>query len=202
MRDTSSLLVLLLALSGCTADKPASSDTGAAAPGVSSSTSMSADTAARAPLPDTTTDASAGKVSEDGYGNVKAGMTIQEANAALGNSLVIPAKLQECDYVRPRSTPKHLAFMVEKGKISRVDIQPGSDAETASGAKIGDTEERLKSLYPDLVVRPAKYGSGHTLVVTPATGGNTRIVFETDGKKVVKYRAGLLPAVEYVEGCG
>jgi hypothetical protein len=38
--------------------------------------------------------------------------------------------------------------------------------------------------------------------VTPKNGGNNRIVFETDGKKVVKYRSGRLPAVEYVEGCG
>jgi hypothetical protein len=37
---------------------------------------------------------------------------------------------------------------------------------------------------------------------TPKGGGNNRIVFETDGKKVVKYRSGRLPAVEYVEGCG
>ena len=28
-----------------------------------------------------------------------------------------------------------------------------------------------------------------------------RIIFETDGKRVVKYRAGRGPQVEYVEGC-
>lgn len=28
-----------------------------------------------------------------------------------------------------------------------------------------------------------------------------RIIFKTDGKRVVKYRAGLRPQVEYVEGC-
>jgi hypothetical protein len=34
-----------------------------------------------------------------------------------------------------------------------------------------------------------------------ATDRNFRIVFETDGKKVTRWRAGLLPQVEFVEGC-
>ena len=28
-----------------------------------------------------------------------------------------------------------------------------------------------------------------------------RLIFETDGQRVTEYRAGLLPAVEWVEGC-
>ena len=28
-----------------------------------------------------------------------------------------------------------------------------------------------------------------------------RLIFETDGQRVVRYRAGITPAVEYVEGC-
>jgi len=27
------------------------------------------------------------------------------------------------------------------------------------------------------------------------------LIFETDGQKVVTYRAGIRPAVEYIEGC-
>ena len=30
---------------------------------------------------------------------------------------------------------------------------------------------------------------------------NYRIVFETDGKRVLRFRAGKLPEVEYIEGC-
>ena len=130
-------------------------------------------------------------------------MSLDQANVILGNALVIPAKLQECDYVRPGSTLKHVAFMVEKGQISRVEIQEGSDIATAAGAKIGDSEDRINTLYRGQVEsRPSKYTSGHTLIVTPENSGNNRIVFETDGKKVLKYRSGRLPAVEYVEGCG
>lgn len=44
---------------------------------------------------------------------------------------------------------------------------------------------------------------GHYLTVTPAAKADSayRIIFETDGKKVVHYRAGIRPQVEYVEGC-
>lgn len=30
---------------------------------------------------------------------------------------------------------------------------------------------------------------------------NYRVIFETDGQKVVRYRAGKLPEVGYIEGC-
>lgn len=60
------------------------------------------------------------------------------------------------------------------------------------------------SLYPGQVtVQPHAYTDGHYLVVTPpaAADSSFRIVFETDGQKVLRYRSGLVPAVEYVEGC-
>ncbi|MGH9421718.1 MAG: hypothetical protein ACRD3J_17200, partial [Thermoanaerobaculia bacterium] len=141
-------------------------------------------------------------VTPAGIGPVRAGMPVAEANAALGGILVVPARASACYYVQPKSEPKQIAFMVEKGEIARVEVQAGSDITTTEGAKIGDTEDRIKALYPGIEVRPSKYGSGHTLVMTPKSGGNNRIVFETDGKKVVSYRSGRMPAVEYVEGCG
>lgn len=201
--------LLLLSLAACTTEKVGTADSTAAASTNATEDVQKAavppaetETAAPTPVPPAGEEP-AGKwqVTDAGIGDVKAGMSVKEANAALGNVLVIPAKLQECDYVRPKS-PKNLAFMVEKGEISRVEVQPGSNIATVAGAKIGDSEDRIKSLYPGVEVKPAKYTPGHYLEVTPKNGGNNRIVFETDGKKVVKYRSGRLPAVEYVEGCG
>ena len=205
--SVSAAALLILSLAACTTEKVGTADSAAAAAANATQDTQKAvvppaEKETPAPPPASPAEA-AGKwqVTAAGIGEVKAGMSVKEANAALGNVLVIPAKLQECDYVRPKS-PKNLAFMVEKGEISRVDIQPGSDIATVAGAKIGDGEERIKSLYPGVEVKPAKYAPGHYLEVTPKDGGNNRIVFETDGKKVVKYRSGRLPAVEYVEGCG
>jgi hypothetical protein len=208
--------ILLLVVSACTSDKSKTAeDSAAAAQANVDSATAAARTAVippgekeipvAQPAPVVPADeAPAGKwqVTFAGIGNLKAGMSLDEAGVVLGQPLASPAKLSDCDYVRPKSGPKHLAFMVEKGQIARVEVQEGSDIATTAGAKIGDTEQRIKTLYPNVEVRPSKYGSGHYLIASPKSGGNNRIVFETDGNKVVKYRAGRLPAVEYVEGCG
>jgi hypothetical protein len=141
-------------------------------------------------------------VNARGIGNVTAGMSPAEANAVTGNALALPAKTSECDYIRPNSAPKGVALMFENGQLSRVDVTSGTVA-TVEGAKIGDSEARIKSLYPDAVITAHKYlPKGHYLTVTPLDAANYRIVFESDGAKVTKYRSGRMPAVEYVEGCG
>jgi hypothetical protein len=202
--------LLIISLAACTTDKAGTGDSTSSPAANATEEARKAvippgekEAPAPAPAPPAAPEERAGKwqVTAAGIGDVKAGMSVEEANVVLGNVLTIPAKLQECDYVRPKS-PKNLAFMVEKGQISRVDVQPGSDIATVAGARIGDSEARIMSLYPGVEVKPAKYAPGHYLEVTPKGGGNNRIVFETDGKKVVKYRSGRLPAVEYVEGCG
>jgi hypothetical protein len=139
-----------------------------------------------------------------GIGAIAAGMTLPEANNVAGNSLIIPAKLDECAFIRAKDAPEGLMFMVENGKISRVDVTRNSTIKTTTGAKIGDTEDRIKSLYPNQVsVQPHKYTDGHYLVVKSKypEEKDFRLIFETDGKKVLRYRSGLLPGVEYVEGC-
>ena len=141
-------------------------------------------------------------VSYQGIGEVHAGMTVDEVNKALDNDLVIPATRSECDYMSPRSEPKGVAFLFENGTLSVVDVKSGS-VKTVEGAGIGDTETTVDSLYKGQVVtQPAKYTSGHRLIVTPKTGGDNRIVFETDGTKITQFSSGREPAVEYVEGCG
>lgn len=136
-----------------------------------------------------------------GIGSLRAGMSLDEAQVVMRNGLVVPAKLEACDYIKPRTGLEGVAIMVENETVSRVDIT-SRDIATVAGARIGDTEEKIKSLYAGQVqVKPHKYTDGHYLVVTQKGGGNNRIVFETDGKKVLRYRSGRLPAVEYVEGC-
>ena len=107
-----------------------------------------------------------------------------------------------CEYARPVGGPADLSLMVEGGRVVRVDVMGGS-TETAEGAKIGDTEERILELYPSARQGPHKYTSGSYLVVLPFAPHDTihRYVFETDGARVTLYRAGLYPPVEYVEGC-
>jgi uncharacterized UBP type Zn finger protein len=76
---------------------------------------------------------------------------------------------------------------------------------TVSGAKIGDSENRIKSLYPGQIrVTPHEYvQAGHYLTFVPkdASDQQYRVVFKTDGRRVTRFQAGRLPEVGYVEGC-
>lgn len=143
-------------------------------------------------------------VTERGIGNLRAGMTVAEARAAVpAFSVAASRDSTACTYAKTDGLPPGVMVMVEGGKVVRVEVRRGTIA-TSTGARIGDSEDRIKTLYPGQVaVTPHKYTSGHYLTVVPASGADAayRIIFETDGKKVVNYRAGQMPQVEYVEGC-
>ncbi|MDZ8258537.1 hypothetical protein [Nostoc sp. ChiQUE01b] len=141
----------------------------------------------------------------NGIGRVQVGMTVPEAAKAAGTKLVGDPPNNNCYYVKPQNEPKNLSFMVTKGRISRVDVRQNNQITTLKGAKIGDTEAQIKSLYPGQIqVTPHKYvQNGHYLTFIPKdrSDRNYRLIFETDGKLVTEFRAGKLPEVEYVEGC-
>ena len=142
-------------------------------------------------------------VTEHGLGPLRTGMTIAEATTALGGALVVPAEYDTtlCDYAKWRGAPPGVHVMIDQGRIARVEVDSAGVA-TAAGARIGDSEERIKSLYPGRVtVTPHKYEDGHYLTVNGVGDSSVAIVFETSKGRVTKYRAGRRPAVEYVEGC-
>lgn len=207
MKILAALGIAAFATSACVVDKTDKADTTAVA--------ASPDTAANpartdvippggttpspAPAPASETPPKVGEweVTPTGIGSVKTGMSVEEAQVALHHELVVPAKLAECAFLKTKSGPKGVSFMVEQRHISRVDVVSGATA-TSAGARIGDTEDKIKSLYTGIAVTPHKYTNGHYLTYS---GDGGKIVFETDGSKVTRYRSGNTPAVEYVEGC-
>ena len=93
--------------------------------------------------------------------------------------------------------------MVEQLRIARVDVRSGT-VTTGEGAKIGDSADRLRDLYPGQVTAsPHKYTAGQYLTIVPPSPADSefRLVFETENGRVTQYRSGRLPSVEYVEGC-
>jgi hypothetical protein len=207
------LSIALIALAAaCTTEKPATTDTAAnvsregeqPAPADSIATPAPKETRDSVlPLAPSKEEPAAGQwdVTSKGIGRLPSGTRIQDAHLLLGTTIPIPADLS-CTYVKPKNAPAGVALMVVDGNFVRVDVTSGS-AKTIEGARIGSTESEINSLYKGRVAtQPAKYGNGHTLVVTPTDKSNTRIVFETDGKKVTRFRSGQLPQVEWVESCG
>ncbi len=163
------------------------------------------DTAVNASAPgDTAVRISSWTVTQHGIGPVRAGMSVDEVRSYVP-ALNTPADIASagCTYARSPSLPSGAVLMFRNGTLTRVDILSGQ-VKSALGAGIGDTEDRVKSLYGDaLKVSSHKYTDGHYLTVLPASTPDSlfRIVFETDGTRVIRYRSGRIPAVEYVEGC-
>jgi hypothetical protein len=146
------------------------------------------------------------KATEFGIGPLRAGMTTREAVATLKGAGVSVSEdsSKACHYLK-WSGPTAVGVMLEDGVVARVEVG-NRDITTKEGAKIGDAESQIQTLYPNRVtVQPHKYVTGgHYLVVRPVAPSDSafRIVFETDGKSVTKYRSGKQPQVSYVEGCG
>jgi hypothetical protein len=186
------LAVLLLAACARAGDGTADSVGASATAGTTSATTT----------PPSPTSAVGWTVTENGWGPIRAGMTIAEARAALGGELSEPAN-RECDHVRPPRGPEGVLIMMVDGRVARVEVSDTTVA-SAAGARVGDTEARINALYPGRVqIGPHKYVDGHYLVVRRGPGADSvsRLVFETDGRRVTRYRSGRFPEVEWVEGC-
>jgi len=146
------------------------------------------------------------RVNETSFGPVQFGMRLDEANAVLAGRLTPAEPLDSaCDYVEPSGLGAQVAFMVIGGTVARVDVRDSIVA-TAEGARVGDSESRIKSLYEGRIeIEPHKYlRGGRYLIASPREASDTThlIIFETNGKRVMEYRAGRVPEVEWVEGCG
>jgi hypothetical protein len=148
-----------------------------------------------------------GPVTADGFCGVAFGMTPREAAEAFiaplethGDIASADAALA-CFMLFPAGRAPDLSFVVVDGVVARVDVGvPG--VRTASGIEVGSREAAVLSADQAAVaVFPNKYDAALRDIVVMAAP-NRRYVFETDGRAVVRYRAGVMPAVGYVEGCG
>lgn len=135
----------------------------------------------------------------EGSGPFRIGASLAELAPHLAADIDTTSLQRECDYVRGAEAPDSMLFMIEGGRLARVDVTGGTTA-TSEGARVGDAENRILELYPSAVRGPHKYTDGAYLTVTGADGVS-KYVFETDGQRVTRYRAGVTPAVDYVEGC-
>lgn len=144
-------------------------------------------------------------VTPGGVGPVRFGMSVADARAALGDPLASVPADGSCILVVPAGVPAGLSFMVENNRVVRVDVESKTLA-TDHGALVGHSEVVIKERYGDsLVITPHKYdpkGRYLTFVPPGPDGSRFRVVFETNGIRATSYRAGILPAVEYVERCG
>jgi len=137
----------------------------------------------------------------DGIGPLRYGMPVAEVRVALRDTLGPPPPADDCVYLVPASVPAGIGLMIQSGKLVRVDVD-SAGIRTVGGAEVGMSESDLRTRYRDLEVRPHKYDTAaHYLIYREHPDSSRRLVFETDRQRVLRYRGGVMPPVEYVEGC-
>ena len=140
-------------------------------------------------------------------------MTLEDAERALGAKLKPFASSGFTDQAcwqtsRADGTEPFVIYMFETGTLTRIDIrrrdgQPIPPVRTAEGLGIGSSEQQVLAAYGDRARQsPHPYlgNEGKYLeVLSPDRRGG--ILFESEQGVVTSYRAGLLPSLEYKEGC-
>lgn len=196
-------LLLVVALSACNDGRPAADTTGEDATAPATTEPVAPPPVAPAPA---TPGPDAGLARYDGYGDMRFGMTAEEAKQAWGGELKgIPGEDEVCHYLTPVSSPvpSHFAFMIENGRFVRYDV--GNDKEVApGGGRLGMSADEIRSLYPGRVEESAhKYvEDGKYLKVAADDGSAGKLVFATDAAgRVTEWHAGIEPQVDYIEGC-
>ncbi len=145
------------------------------------------------------------RLSINGIEMIRVGMTVAQAQKAANRSFSAVRSSDgsgSCGYVDIEGV-SGVSFMLNAEKIVRIDID-NPRMMTLSGAKIGDSEARIKQIYPGIKSTRHEYVTGgHYLTFYPkdVADRNYLLIFETAAGKVTRFRSGKIPDVTAVEGC-
>jgi len=142
----------------------------------------------------------------NGFGPAHWGASEEQVRQAWGKDLQgAPSEPNGCYYLfpEPRSAGGYrLAFLFEAARFSRLDVRV-SDIAAPGGGRVGMDKAEVHRLYPAITEQKHKYVEGGlNLRGMDPNGGQGVVVFEVDpAGKVIAWRVGVPPQVDYVEGC-
>lgn len=145
-------------------------------------------------------------LSAEGYGPVLVGMTISEAEAALGIGLLPGGALEPeaCETYAPAPEAGHdgIRIMTQQGQITRISDHGTVGVRTEQGVGVGSTDAEVRAAYPNATQEPAKYDPppAHSLTAwtVPDQSG---LRFHVSAEGVVTEVAGGDESILLVEGC-
>jgi len=103
----------------------------------------------------------------------------------------------------PPPDGRGISFMFENERFVRYDVDVARIV-APGNLVVGATADDVRRAHAGRVEeQPHKYvEGGRTLIVTPAEGGDARLVVETDSTGTIsRWHIGVQPQVLYVEGC-
>lgn len=147
-------------------------------------------------------------LSAEGYGAVSIGMTIAEAQTALGGALHAAGHPEPelCEIYAAEAEPGHggVRYMAQQGRITRISDFGGGEppVRTAQNVGVGSTDAEVRTAYQNVIEQPAKYDPppAHDLLIwtTPDQSG---LLFEVNEQGVVTAVHAGGPSIRYMEGC-
>ena len=135
----------------------------------------------------------------DSYGPVKFGTKIQDVEVLLKEKSIKNNNDEAgCYYIKFNSLP-NASFMVEEGIVKRAEININSP--TILNIPVSFKLKDIKNKYPQVTINRHQYAPDGYYIVFNNSKNTKAILYEYYENKIQMIRAGLKPAVEYVEGC-
>ena len=143
------------------------------------------------------------RITPDGLGPVRIGMTRAEVTRAVGSPLRGEELTEGCIEMEAARGWPGTSFMFEDGRVTRISIHSGSRARTPRGIAIGAGEAEVQRAYGSRLEREV-----HTYVGRPAlyltywtVPERKGVRFETNERRRVETIHAGGASIAYIEGC-
>ncbi len=144
------------------------------------------------------------QASINSLGPIQIGMSLPTLTSLVGELEQQKGDGEGCVYYSALNSEREVSFMLFEGRLVRIDIY-SRKTETLSSLRVGDSTERIKQIYDGslkTITHPNNPDSELLSLHSSApTLNNYRIVFEANNGIVTNYRLGLLPYVNWLDGC-
>jgi hypothetical protein len=142
-------------------------------------------------------------LTQDGYGDLKIGMSEASAMRVLGISEADVGEGAVCRVIDAQGQPG-LQAMIERGRLSRIAVSGAAAMKTDAGVAIGSSESAIYKAYPNVRSDGGFVDDGapwQELYVQPKgrDGRGVRFTIDGKGKVAAMYAGG--PSIEYPDGC-
>jgi hypothetical protein len=144
-----------------------------------------------------------GPLTIDGLGRVRLGISIADAEKAARRELRPKTEFEDdsCWMTDFLYDPGGPVFMISDDKIVRIEIWEGT-IRADRGITVGSSEQAVRDAYRDRVVStPHPYDPEGFYLRILGADGRAAMIFETSNGKIVGFRTGLIPMVDFIEHC-